>query len=66
MAQEWTFNEKQIKTDAVEKYWQSGSTITVTLKSGDSESKDFGTVDKAATALTAMKNLTVIDDIDGI
>ncbi len=66
MAQEWTFNGKQIKTDKVEKYWQSGSTITVTLASGDSEVKDFGTADKAAEALTVMKNLSVIDDIDGI
>jgi len=66
MAQEWTFNEKQIKTDKVEKYWQAGSVITITLVSGDSEACDFGTTDKADKALKVMKNLSIIDDIDGI
>jgi len=66
MAQEWTFNGKQLKTDKVESYWQLGNTITVQMVSGRSESKDFATEDEATTALKKMKNLSIIDDIDGL
>jgi len=65
-AQEWTFNGKQLKTDQVESYWQLGNTITVQMVSGRSESKDFATEDEATTALKKMKNLSIIDDIDGL
>lgn len=59
-------NGKRITRAHVEKYWQSGNTVTVTLVSGATEVKEYASEDLVAKALAVLDNLTIMDDVDGL
>lgn len=66
MAPFFLLNGKVITRAHVVKYWRSGNVVNVTDITGDTETKEFDSDDDAQEAMKLLKNLTVIEDIDGL